>query len=141
MDCIRHHVSISIQSEVSFPPKCCNTIWTVEDIPDIVGDDLVEKYRAKKIEYETEDRTYCSNTGCPTNPTFIPSENIQETDATCPRCNEVTCTLCKEKKHSGDCVENEHVEQVLTLATQARWRRCYSCQELIELISGCNHIT
>ncbi|KAF7920911.1 hypothetical protein EAE99_007763 [Botrytis elliptica] len=54
----------------------------------------------KKVEFDTPNRTYCSNPLCSA---FIHPESIINEQATCLDCSTITCTLCKATAHGGDC--------------------------------------
>jgi hypothetical protein len=121
-----------------FPPKCCRQPITAGAMRIHLTGDLVRQYEAKKVEYETPDRTYCSNAFCSA---FIRAENIADEKATCPVCAEDTCTMCKAEAHTGDCPADTALQLVLDTANENGWQRCYGCRRLVELDIGCNHIT
>jgi hypothetical protein len=121
-----------------FPPKCCRQVITTGAVRIHLSGEIVRQYEAKKIEYETPDRTYCSNAVCST---FIRAENIANEKATCSVCGEVTCTMCKAESHTGDCPADTALQLLLTTANENGWQRCCSCRRLVELDIGCNHIS
>ncbi|TVY29615.1 putative E3 ubiquitin-protein ligase [Lachnellula hyalina] len=136
--CLKDLFRASITDDSLFPPKCCGQTIPAGSVRIHLTGDLIRQYEAKKIEYETPDRTYCSNVLCFA---FIRVENIQNERATCPACTEVTCTMCKGKAHRGDCPADTALQLVLDTANENGWQRCYSCRRLVELDIGCNHIT
>ncbi|TVY16225.1 hypothetical protein LARI1_G005005 [Lachnellula arida] len=88
--CLKDLFRASITDDSLFPPKCCRQTIPTGSVRIHLTGDLVRQYEAKKIEYETKDRTYCSNVLCFA---FIRVENIENEKATCPVCTEVTCTI------------------------------------------------
>ncbi|KAF5611595.1 IBR finger domain protein [Fusarium subglutinans] len=78
---------------------------------------------------------------------FIPPNNTSDDgtpcygeEAGCPVCNEITCTRCKNKGHTGDCEQQVGPAQALVLAETKGWKRCLRCGHLIELADGCSHM-
>lgn len=73
---------------------------------------------------------------------FIPSQCIQDDVATCNICYSKTCSICKGKCHENeDCPSNQGVKELLSIAVEEKWQRCYSCRRMVELTTGCNHIS
>lgn len=137
-DCLQDLFRASITDDSLFPPRCCRQPITIGAVQIFLTAELITEYEQKKIEFDTLDRTYCSNALCST---FIPSKAIMNEQATCPDCNTITCTLCKATSHKGDCPADTVLQQVLQTADENGWQRCYSCRRLVELDVGCNHIT
>ncbi|TVY92417.1 hypothetical protein LAWI1_G001713 [Lachnellula willkommii] len=131
--CLKDLFRASITDDSLFPPKCCRQTIPTGSVRIHLTGDLVRQYEAKKIEYETKDRTYCSNVLCSA---FIRVENIENEKATCPVCTEVTCTMCKAKAHTGDCPADTALQLVLDTANENGWQRCYGCRRLVELDIG-----
>ncbi|KAG5665504.1 hypothetical protein KAF25_009629 [Fusarium avenaceum] len=136
-ECLVGLVSSSLQDESLFPPRCCGQNITVSEgrwfTPQLVG-----QFRAKKLEFDTPNRTYCSEPSCST---FIPPAFIKVEAATCPRCDRRTCIHCKGAYHTGVCPSDTASQQVLQLAADSGWQKCYSCSRIVELDTGCYHMT
>ena len=109
----------------------------LSDVRVFLGPELTHRVELKAIEHNTVDKTYCSNRGCPT---FILPTDIVNDRGRCAVCSTLTCTRCKERAHEGNC-EQARDDVVLQLAEEHGWRRCFGCQALVELNTGCNHIT
>ncbi|KAF4437231.1 E3 ubiquitin- ligase ARI10 [Fusarium acutatum] len=58
----------------------------------------------------------------------------------CHACNEITCTTCKDKRHSGACEKQVERDQALDFAESKGWKRCSRCGHLIEKTDGCTHM-
>jgi hypothetical protein len=100
---------------------------------------FIGRFLAKKIEFETPNRIYCSKPSCST---FIPPQGIKNDVVTCIRCSTLTCAVCKKAAHANsDCPDDPAAQQLLQLATQEGWQKCYSCARFVELEHGCNHIS
>jgi hypothetical protein len=101
--------------------------------------ELVKEYQTKELEYSTSNRTYCYLSNCLA---FIPPKSIQDDAATCEKCQCKTCSICKGPSHEdGDCPEDVETEELLETAAKKNWQRCYSCRQMVELDTGCNHIS
>lgn len=138
--CLADLFSHSLTDESLFPPRCCNQAIPAEKNRLFLSAKQIGEFLAKKTELETPNRTYCHRPGCST---FIPEQFIQADAARgiCPRCEERTCVICKGALHFGECPEDEGVQAVLRVAAENEWQRCYSCHTLVELQSGCHHIS
>ncbi|KAF5557783.1 IBR finger domain-containing protein [Fusarium phyllophilum] len=86
-ECLVGLVRSSLQDETLFPPRCCGQNIPIKKSrwfsPELVG-----QFQAKKLEFETPDRTYCSVPSCST---FVPPAFISGDSATCPKCSRRTC--------------------------------------------------
>ncbi|KAK3396904.1 hypothetical protein B0T20DRAFT_357038 [Sordaria brevicollis] len=122
-----------------FPPRCCREPIALDKARFLLGPKLVGRYLAKKLEYETENPTYCFQ---PTCSQFIPPLVIHNNVGMCVKCHLRTCALCKSQAHVGmDCPQDNSTQDVLEMAEREGWKRCYSCHRMVELGTGCNHIT
>ncbi|KAH8198446.1 hypothetical protein TruAng_007378 [Truncatella angustata] len=108
------------------------------DFAELDGPELLAKSDEVRVERETLDKTYCSN---PTCSAFIPPGDIFRDTAACRKCGDLTCSLCKQASHGGVCPRDEASQQVLGMALTEGWQRCPTCQTLVELNTGCNHMT
>ena len=137
--CLQDLFTASMTDDTLFPPRCCRQpITPSTNIRIYLTPSIVHLYTAKRIEFDTSDRTYCSNPLCSS---FIRTEFVSEEKATCKVCETVTCTISKGTEHGGDCPEDEALKVVLETARENQWQRCYNCHRLVELDTGCNHMT
>ncbi|TVY45975.1 hypothetical protein LSUB1_G000218 [Lachnellula subtilissima] len=120
-DCIHTVVKTALIDEAMFPPRCCKQPFQINDMRRLLTPELNSQYAEKKIEFETSDRTYCSNPNCST---FLYPVNIakKENIGICPVCFIVTCTMCKGGEHLGDCPKDSGILQVLDLAKKEGWK-------------------
>ncbi|KAF4493771.1 IBR finger domain containing protein [Fusarium agapanthi] len=144
LPCLITAVELSISRTWHFPVQCCNIEVPPEEIEGSLLANDIQQYREKWAEYTTMDRTYCSNSQClkfiPPNRTSDDGTPCYGDEAGCPTCNEVTCTRCKNKGHTGDCEQQVGPVQALALAESKGWKRCSRCGHLIELADGCSHM-
>lgn len=138
-ECIVPLFTTALNDDSLFPPRCCG-----QPIPIGIGHfgflsmEIVGEFRAKELELETPNRTYCHE---PTCSRFIPPQFVQDEVGTCVRCRVRTCTLCKGPTHENECPEDEAAQELLRLAEAKRWQRCYACHGVVELDHGCNHMS
>ncbi|KAG6105453.1 hypothetical protein E4U31_001408 [Claviceps sp. LM219 group G6] len=138
-DCITSLFSATINDESLFPPRCCKEPIPLELGKPFLSATLVRAYEAKKLEHETPNKTYCHVPNCSA---FIPPAFVRDDVATCVKCRSRTCTMCKGQMHTQrDCPADTATAEVLQIATESGWQRCYSCRTLVDLDTGCNHIT
>jgi hypothetical protein len=107
---------------------------------DFLGFDVFTNFTEKKVEFETKDRTYCHERHCSA---FIPSDSITGVIANCPKCPAQTCALCKGESHNDtvECPNDSQTAAVLKLAETEGWEKCSFCKQIIELRTGCNHMS
>ncbi|KAG6063566.1 hypothetical protein E4U32_001082 [Claviceps aff. humidiphila group G2b] len=138
-DCIASLFSAVINDESLFPPRCCKEPIPLNLSKPFLSATLLGTYEAKKLEHETLDKTYCHVRACST---FVPPAFVKDDVATCVKCQSKTCTMCKGQMHTQrDCPADTATAEVLQIATESGWQRCYSCRTLVDLDTGCNHIT
>ncbi|OLN81204.1 putative E3 ubiquitin-protein ligase ARI5 [Colletotrichum chlorophyti] len=137
--CLKTLFKNSLTDETLFPPRCCGRAIPVDNHLPFLSPRIVGEFRAKEIEFSTQNRTYCYEKTCST---FIPPTFIRDDIATCPRCRQKTCVMCKGAQHRRqDCAEDTLTQDLLQIAAANGWQRCYSCRRVVELLYGCNHMT
>ena len=136
-ECIQTLFELSTSDETLFPPRCCREKIPLQSVRIYLSSVVVQTFEEKSIEFETSDRTYCSQPACSS---FIAADDITGEQATCKKCGTQTCTICKNNAHEDDCPEDIATQQVLQAAGEYGWQRCYNCRRLVELDFGCNHM-
>ena len=142
--CFTQLVNTSIHNEDTFPPKCCLT-----DIPKTVmrkylAPTELAKFDQKSLEYAVPlaNRYYCVAPGCAR---WIDTRIAKRTNGAleCPHCETKLCTVCRGPQHPGnqDCPQDFALDATLEQADQSGWRRCHNCRAIVELNTGCRHIT
>lgn len=134
--CVVRLLETSLADENFFPPRCCHQPLPLEEARCFIDDETWARYTEKQIEHNDQSRTYCSN---PTCSRYILPSDVRGNSGTCRSCFRRTCIGCKLVAHTGQCPDPD--EEVLVLAREEGWRRCPNCGHMVELRSGCNHIT
>lgn len=136
--CLDGLFNAALKHEDAYPPRCCGQEVDIEQVLAFLDPALAAEFVSKKEELDDTRRIYCWDPKCST---YIGQSGRKGDVARCPECDQTTCRLCKQKTHDSDCMQDSAVEQTLKLADKEEWRRCYSCERIVELRSGCNHIT
>ncbi|OGM43882.1 ariadne RING finger [Aspergillus bombycis] len=134
--CTGRLVHDSLVDESLFPPKCCRLPFSLSTIKTLLGEEIIRKFEEKTVEHSDSNRTYCANPSCSR---YLPPGLVAITTRICPSCNTETCSTCKQRAHAGLCVEGQ--AEILNMAKREGWQRCARCRNIVELKSGCNHIT
>ncbi|KAL8792853.1 MAG: hypothetical protein Q9195_004583 [Heterodermia aff. obscurata] len=142
--CFSQLVGTAIRTESTFPPKCC-----LQEIPrktmlaHLSSKDMA-KFDEKALEYAVpvSNRYYCASPECAK---WIDVRRARGFDGSleCPHCKFTVCTMCRGAAHAtnGDCPNDFGLDATLQQAERAGWQRCYNCRAVVELNTGCRHIT
>ncbi|KAF2454801.1 hypothetical protein BDY21DRAFT_387278 [Lineolata rhizophorae] len=136
--CLKRLFNISARDMSLFPPRCHRVQIPLGLVSCYLNAEELEDFQNAQTEFSTDDKTYCSTANCGK---FIPPSQITAGKAECVRCGNFTCTYCKNGYHLNDCSEDPDLQTTLALAESSGWKRCYSCRALIQLQTGCNHMT
>ena len=136
--CIRQLFKAAATDESLFPVRCCRQPIPLALVQWHLDVDLIEQFEQKAIELGTTDRTYCSDHSCSM---FIHPDSIKGHIAVCGTCRRQTCVTCKCRAHQGDCPNDEELQGFLRSAKVEGWQRCWGCGSMVELRTGCNHMT
>ncbi|KAG4254461.1 hypothetical protein FPRO04_11457 [Fusarium proliferatum] len=135
--CLIRSIHTALKEESLFPPKCCGQVIPVDHTNAFITEELLTEYENKRDEFETANRTYCSDRACSA---FIPLSSIHAGIAHCTRCEKRTCLNCLSEAHEGACTDDPESQRVVRLAEEEGWRRCEQCKNIVELTYGCFHI-
>ncbi|KAI3342014.1 hypothetical protein F4824DRAFT_486430 [Ustulina deusta] len=136
--CLSRLFRDAIIDESLFPPRCCRQPIPLDKSQLFLDANVVRQFRQKAVELATPNRTYCHNTSCAV---FIPPSNYSYATATCGECGGQTCITYKGALHEGDCPNDGQLQQVIQLAREQGWQRCQNCWSMVELHTGCHHMT
>lgn len=136
--CLTRIFQDSMTDEFLFPPRCCRQPIPLNKNRIFLDGEVANQFCKKALEFSTPNRTYCHRRDCAI---FIPPERCTLTTASCENCGSVTCVSCKRASHDGDCPDNEELQKVIQLAREQGWQRCQNCWGMVELNTGCNHMT
>lgn len=142
--CFTQLVNTSVLNEDTFPPKCCLTeipkLLMVRHLPEAEQ----ARFNEKSLEYAVPlaDRFYCVSPECAR---WIDARNAERAGSvlTCQHCQTKLCTICRGPQHPGneECPQDYALDATIAEAEQAGWRRCHNCRAMVELNTGCRHIT
>lgn len=138
VECIKDMFENSLSNGTLSPPNCCREAIALSSVQAVLGQPLVRRFKEKECELRDPFRTYCANRDCST---YIAPELVMQYVGTCRSCQNRTCVWCKEFAHPGACAKDRETEKVLEKAKADKWQRCYKCYTMVELKSGCYHIT
>ncbi|KAI4127902.1 MAG: hypothetical protein LQ338_002987 [Usnochroma carphineum] len=142
--CFSQLIATAIQNEAHFPPKCC-----LQEIPrgvlrNHLGPKELALFDNKALEYSVAfgSRYYCARPEC-AKWIDITKARAQNGTLECPHCSYSMCTFCRGPVHAADhdCPQDLGLNETLQQAERAGWQRCYNCRALVELNTGCRHIT
>lgn len=137
-ECLESLFRHAMLDEALFPPRCCRQDIPLDANRLFLSGDLVQQFKKKAIEFSTPNRLYCHQPNCSA---FIPPSMFKDGMAQCPDCKATTCITCKKATHQGDCPADEALQAVLQMANEQGWQRCPKCSTMIELHTGCFHMT
>ncbi|EEQ92672.1 IBR domain-containing protein, variant [Blastomyces dermatitidis ER-3] len=136
--CVRTLFEQSFSDESLFPPRCCREPISLSQACGFLGKQLAERFEEKLVEHNDANRTYCSNPVCSI---YLPAKTFELNVATCRACQHTTCVLCKKTAHSGPCADEKSEDALLDLIQTEKWQQCFRCRSVVELRTGCYHIT
>ncbi|KAI0374362.1 hypothetical protein BV20DRAFT_961512 [Pilatotrama ljubarskyi] len=137
--CFVDLIRAAVVDETLFPPACCRQPFAMEELRVYLDSKLQKEFDKKAIEFGTKNRVYCHD---PTCSTFLGAATHRASRLMCTTCWKYTCGHCKGAAHSSSipCTSTEDAT-VLAMAEQEGWKQCPSCGHLVELSSGCHHMT
>ncbi|TCD67542.1 hypothetical protein EIP91_012296 [Steccherinum ochraceum] len=138
LDCIESMFRRATRDESLFPPRCCQISIPLPDVENYLDSELVSLFEQKSVEFSTPNRVYCHH---PTCSVFLGPASTKVSAIYCYECTSSTCGKCKAEAHIGNLCTAGASSDVLEIAKQEGWQRCYSCQHMVELNHGCFHMT
>jgi hypothetical protein len=140
-DCIYNMASLAMRTKTLFPVRCCGQEIPAKPVASTMSVRERKLYISRVDEHAVPaaERWYCPQTYCrrwihPRN--FAPSKPLK-----CPYCRALICLDCRDLAHnSRACVVDSSLDEVLRMARQKYWQRCFNCHTLVEKIEGCRHM-
>lgn len=142
--CFSQLVLTAISNEATFPPKCCLQEIPKKTMREHLPPKALAQFDDKSLEYAVaiSNRYYCVSPKCAK---WIDTRIARRVNGIleCPHCAVKLCTTCRGPQHPSneDCPQDYGLGPTLDQAERAGWRRCYRCRAIVELSSGCRHIT
>ena len=146
VECLLHLIEASTNDQSLFPPRCCDQPIREKVFARHMSPALTNTYRERAAEFSTVRRVYCSN---PTCSRFLGprTDSKNAINYYCAVCVTRTCSGCRLGVSIGPacqphaCRPDRSQREVLNLARKKGWTRCPACDQMIELHSGCYHMT
>ncbi|KAF7350397.1 RBR-type E3 ubiquitin transferase [Mycena venus] len=140
---------------IVFPIRCpeCPITDFMDGIPDdiaarVLGPEKMVLWDHQKL-LNSIPHLYCPNPKC--SAIVQTPEDTDNPQAVCPSCQLLLCVACRVAWHDDVSCEQYQAlppderspeDRLLhELAKAKHWRRCPNCSSLVELVSGCNHMT
>jgi hypothetical protein len=124
-------------------PQCCGHVFEWEELQEVISPELAAEFDKKRQDFEDTIPVYCPDKTCPGSAALIGAEHQSAADetATCPICDKVVCTKCKQDVHPDrECVADAAEEETLALSKKEGWQRCSRCGEMVDRELGCSHM-
>lgn len=145
-ECITELYQAATKVESLFPPRCCRVEIPFSSVSPYLSAALASLFEEKSREFSTPKRVYCAS---PTCSRFLgpQQEGGNATTVGCPAagCVTRTCTGCSARVESRlgwhACGTDPADEAVLALGRALAWARCPGCGRMVELDTGCFHVT
>ncbi|OAX38150.1 hypothetical protein K503DRAFT_183938 [Rhizopogon vinicolor AM-OR11-026] len=144
ISCITDLFQAAARDESLYPPRCCRQIIPLPRVQPHLTQALLTEFELKGREFGTLKRVYCASPSCSRflGPLY---EGFFAKIFTCPSptCITTTCGKCRARYEGRghQCAADAETEQVLSLSRASGWSRCPGCAQMIELDTGCFHMT
>ncbi|KAL3796863.1 hypothetical protein HJC23_008816 [Cyclotella cryptica] len=146
--CARKLFKTALRDTTLLPLRCCDILIDMN-----IASQLLDPSDARLIVQRTEERAAKNKMYCPTCSAFLNLDvfalTLDSNEVVCD-CGTALCIQCKTTAHpSTSCVQNlrsnSHSEDsdlvMLALSREQGWKQCPNCSIMIELRSGCNHMS
>jgi hypothetical protein len=141
--CLRNLFQTVLADSSLLPIRCCEIEIDTSIALILLSRKDSEALIRRIDEFEAKNKMYCPTCG-----TFVNLDHIDQciTEIFCD-CGVSLCVECKTQSHPYVSCHDNRIQQndtlgaVLELAQEQGWKRCPSCQGMIEFTSGCNHMT
>lgn len=141
--CLQAHFRTTLGDATLFPPRCCQQPIPGSPNRALLGAALHDAFQARRREAHTPNPIYCHRPACArlVPPPPPPPPHPHFATARCAACGAWTCVGCRRAAHAGECGPDPGMRLTLAAAKAEGWCRCGGCGHVIELGSGCNHIS
>lgn len=125
-ECIVRLFENALANEASFPPRCCRLPIAVSiTVEDMIGIEIMKRYKERNTEVNDCHRTYCSTSPCYR---YIPPQNIRRGVGICQSCAARTCADCKRQGHRGNC-NHQNTEKCKRASKAKKRKRASNAKE------------
>lgn len=138
-------VEASTQEESLYPPRCCRKPIPRSSFEQYMSPVLASLFLEKSIEFSTLKRVYCAKPTCSQFLGPLTKRNPPHSySCSSTKCSTQTCSRCRSevKPHVlHTCHTDGGSKQVISMSRKTGWVQCPGCDQMVELMSGCYHIT
>ena len=144
ISCTRSLFKTALGDASLLPLRCCEIPIDMNIAKDLLPRDEATTIFQRVEELGAKNKMYCLSCNAFINLDLV--DTTFATDLLCG-CGIALCMVCKTSAHPGaTCSENQSFdsrgeEAVLQLSREQGWKQCPGCSTIIELRSGCNHMT
>ncbi|RMY20243.1 hypothetical protein D0865_16695, partial [Hortaea werneckii] len=139
-ECLAELFRLFLTDESLFPPRCDRAEIPLNYVRILLPPHLAKDFEAKYQELSTANRVHCHDPNCAAWRYPKSMVNDDSNTSTCPECDKTTYAMCKAPSHSGDCPEEESLQQFVSIANAEEWQRCSECKRFVGLNTGFHHI-
>lgn len=146
-NCMRKLFLTALGDNSLLPLRCCEIPIDMNIATVLLEKDKAKVLLQRAVEVGVKNKMYCSTCNEFWNLDGIDSKVAVVKKKRLCKCGTWLCIVCKTAAHPGLTCESHRDAQsgsdklVLSLAREKNWKQCPGCSTLIELRSGCNHIT
>lgn len=144
ISCTRDLFFAAVRDSSLLPLRCCELPIDMNISRHILPADDADTLMLRIAEREATDKMHCPTCSKFINLDYVDAE--ESTELMCI-CKTVLCIRCKSTSHPMFSCEEKRAARdgndilLLDLARQEGWKQCPTCNVMIELCHGCNHIT
>ncbi|KDQ18999.1 hypothetical protein BOTBODRAFT_480924 [Botryobasidium botryosum FD-172 SS1] len=138
--CVTRLFHRAVLDETLFPPRCDGVAIPLDLVRHLFTPEFLSTFANKSVEVGTRNRLYCHNARCSE---FLGEAMDVPSPVPCTECFHMTCSACKGPAHPWyhPCSVDATSQHVIEMARAEGWQRCPSCHTMVELSTGCFHIT
>eukprot|EP00934_Nitzschia_sp_Nitz4_P007274 Nitzschia sp. Nitz4//scaffold247_size31676//22229//23767//NITZ4_007931-RA/size31676-processed-gene-0.20-mRNA-1//-1//CDS//3329543958//7264//frame0 len=142
--CMAKLFRTAIKDSSLLPMTCCSLPIDMNVAFKLLEPEEAQLLQTRTLELETQNRMYCPRCNAFFNLDLVDSS---ETNVLSCECGVSLCLVCKTLDHPGISCDANQVEiarmeaGVLEFSKENGWKQCPKCSVMIELRSGCNHMT
>eukprot|EP00934_Nitzschia_sp_Nitz4_P007557 Nitzschia sp. Nitz4//scaffold247_size31676//23943//25415//NITZ4_007932-RA/size31676-processed-gene-0.21-mRNA-1//-1//CDS//3329543961//7547//frame0 len=142
--CMTKMLRTALQDSSLLPLRCCEIPIDMNVAVVLLNPQELQELQVRVTEKESKNHMYCPTCNACVNLEWMGA--LDSCTLQCD-CGAALCARCKTLDHIGlTCEENKAARSgsddlVLRISKQKGWKRCPMCRTMIELRSGCNHIT
>lgn len=143
--CLRQLFRTAIKDTSLLPLRCCNIPIDMNVSYDLLRQEEAIILKNRVIELTAERKMYCPVCNAFINLDLV--DTSEAVDMPCHGCGVSLCAECTTESHPElPCKLNQVMKaggdkDLMEMAEEMGWKQCPNCKMMIELSTGCNHMT